>query len=149
MFLLIIVSCLFLLLVAPETASALQIHPAPEGLYVHQIAHAFFIFSMGSLAFWLQKRRLVVIKGWRYIQMSCLFFVLWNIEAMAGHVIDHRMDPHAFMGTGWKAALIVDKAIVPYLYYFLKMDHLICLPAIILLFFGLKHLKQGYGGSNP
>ena len=68
-------------LVAPSEGLALQVHTAPEGLYSHQIAHCFFIISMATLAFWLQERRLVEKRGWRHLQISCLLFIVWNINA--------------------------------------------------------------------
>lgn len=132
---------LSVLLVNPEAVLALQVHPSPEGLYAHQIAHAFFILSMATLSFLLQKRGLVRQRGWRYIQLACICFILWNIEAMAGHMIDSRLPADAFDGSGWGKVLVVERAIAPYFYYFLKMDHLICIPAIFLLFLGLRSLK--------
>ena len=136
---------IFPLFLRPDAALALQIHPAPEGLYAHNIAHAFFIFSMATLAFWLQKRRLVVEKGWRYIQISCLLFIFWNIDAMAGHIIDSYLSEEAFTGQGWAKSMIKEKVFAPYFYYLLKMDHLICVPAIFFLFLGLKRLKVDAG----
>ena len=132
---------LFALLVNPMDVLALQVHPTPEGLYTHQIAHAFFILSMATLTFWLQKRGLIRQKGWRFIQLACICFILWNIGAMAGHMIDSRLPADAFHGSGWGRVLVVERAIFPYLYYVIKMDHLICVPAILLLFFGLRSLK--------
>lgn len=129
------------LLMGPDTASALQEHPAPEGLYAHQFAHGFFIFSMAFLAFWLQKSRLIEKRSWRYIQISCLCFILWNINAMVGHQIGSRLGEDVFVGSVWSRMLVVERAVAPHLYYFLKMDHLICVPAIIFLFLGLKRLR--------
>lgn len=127
----------------PESAFALQVHPTPEGLYAHQISHAFLVFSMAILVFWLQKRRLVQERGWRYIQVSCLLFILWNIDAMTGHVIDSKLDAEAFTATGFSRALVMEKAITPYLYYLLKLDHFICVPAIVFLYLGLRRLEFG------
>lgn len=38
----------------PEHAWAFQSHPAPERLYVHQLAYVFFIISIAFLVYWLQ-----------------------------------------------------------------------------------------------
>ena len=70
---------------APTLALATQTHGEPEGLVVHQITHLVFIFSMGTLIFWLRKRKLVVETGWRYIQYAALLFILWNLDAFAVH----------------------------------------------------------------
>ena len=47
----------------PTLALATQTHGEPEGLVVHQITHLVFIFSMGTLVFWLRQRKLVVETG--------------------------------------------------------------------------------------
>ncbi|MFH1488729.1 MAG: hypothetical protein ABII06_07495 [Pseudomonadota bacterium] len=127
---------------------AFQVHPEPEGLYSHLLAHIFFILSMAILAFWLQKTRLIRSKGWRYMQISCLLFIFWNLDTFLGHIIDSRMSPEAIVGSPWAKSLVLEKAIAPYLYYVLKMDHLICVPAIILLFIGLRSLKAGSGENK-
>jgi len=127
---------------------ALQVHPEPEGLYAHQVAHAFFIFSMAILIFWLHKSRLVDNKGWRYIQIGCLCFILWNIIAMAGHIIDSKLSKEAFLGSGWTKTLVIEKAIAPYLYYLLKMDHFICVPAIVFLFIGIRKFRLETRGNQ-
>ena len=66
-----------------EPALATQAHSAPEGLYAHQLAHIFFIVSMGVLIYWLRERKLVQAVGWRYIQYAALFFILWNLDAFS------------------------------------------------------------------
>jgi len=140
--------CLAGLLAGPGTALAFQLHAAPEGQYAHQIAHAFFIVSMAIFAFWLHKMRLIEKRGWRYIQMSCFLFILWNIDAMVGHEIDIRLTADAFTGGGFTQSLVVERAIAPYLYYALKMDHLICVPPMVLLLTGLKRLKRESEGGE-
>ncbi|MDD5476343.1 MAG: hypothetical protein PHU03_07520, partial [Syntrophales bacterium] len=64
----------------------MQVHAEPEGLYSHQMGHVFFLFSMAVFAFWLQKTRLAEKRGWRYIQFSCVAFILWNLDALWGHM---------------------------------------------------------------
>ena len=133
---------------APSEGLALQVHTAPEGLYSHQIAHCFFIISMATLAFWLQERRLVEKRGWRHLQISCLLFIVWNIDALVGHVIESHLSAEAFVGEGWARAMVVDKALMPYLYYVLKMDHIICVPAIFFLFLGLRWFRREEGAGE-
>ena len=75
----------------PVPVAATQGHSGVEGVHVHQLAHLFFIFSMGTLIYWIRKRELVREKGWRYIQYSALFFILWNIDAFAVHFLDEQI----------------------------------------------------------
>ncbi|MEW6664025.1 MAG: hypothetical protein AB1512_02235 [Thermodesulfobacteriota bacterium] len=122
-------------------AFGLQSHATPEeGFYSHQLGHVFFILSMVVFAFWLQKTRLVNKRGWRLIQMSCLFFILWNIDATLGHEVELWLEESRIVGPRYSRQLIAEGSVIPYLYFFLKLDHLLCVPAMTLLFFGLRKL---------
>ena len=80
-------------------AFGLQAHAtSEEGLYSHQLGHLFFILSMVVFAFWLKKTRLVKKKGWRLIQVSCFFFILWNLDAIAGHQVELWISESRFIG---------------------------------------------------
>jgi len=145
------------ILLSAEPALATQAHSAPEGLYAHQLAHIFFTVSMGVLIYWLRERQLVQSVGWRYIQYAALFFILWNLDAFSVHLLDEqlaiidvrRIDP-------WKISLIAanDSKTLIWLYYAAKLDHLLCVPALLFLYFGLKRLvreteAQGPGVAQP
>lgn len=130
-------------------AFATQGHSDPEGLYVHQFSHLFFVFSMGILIYWLRFRRLIHKKGWRYIQYSAFFFILWTIDAFTVHLLDEQYK--------WIQVRRIDlwnikiESISPFLgslYYIVKLDHILCVPAMIFLYMGLKHLSQGSDSSK-
>ncbi|MGD9275076.1 MAG: hypothetical protein PVI65_11945 [Desulfobacterales bacterium] len=140
----------FLQLTIPLPVLATQGHTQPEGLYAHQMAHVFFMFSMGLLMYWLRKRGLVKAPGWRFIQFASLFFILWNADAFLVHFIEEqtevlnivRLTPwhlhiQAAEGFGW----------LVYVYYVAKLDHLLCVPALFFLYIGLKRLLNT--GSRP
>ena len=80
------------LLLFADSALATQTHGQPEGLYVHQIAHIFFIISMGILEFWLRQRNLTNERGWKYIQVAAVLFILWNIDAVLVHLMEEHLD---------------------------------------------------------
>jgi hypothetical protein len=132
-----------LLLVVPDPVAATQVHVPSEGLYVHQIAHIFFALSMAILLYWLRERQLVRERGWRYLQLSALFFMLWNIDAFVVHILDDRGDLFHTIDAGtWHASIQFDTSeeLLAFLYYLGKMDHLLCVPAMILLYLGLRSL---------
>lgn len=134
---------LFGFLLLTEPAWAIQSHSAPEGLYVHQIAHFFFVVSMAFLAYWLAVNHLTSQKGWRYIQIAAILFLLWNIVAVAGHWVEEQVPRELFVGDpDWSQKLIQGTNIWANLFYVLKLDHLICVPAIVCLFLGIKSLYQ-------
>jgi len=130
------------MLLSPQLAWAFQSHPAPEGLYAHQLAHVFFIVAMGMLVYWLQVNDFVRERAWRLIQISCLLFILWNMDAILGHWVEERVTSDAVIGEpDWTQRIVLDSSMT-WLYYFLKLDHLICVPALICLCLGIRSLYK-------
>jgi len=126
-----------------EPAFATQAHSAPEGLYAHQLAHIFFIVSMGILIYWLRERQLVREVGWRYIQYAALFFILWNLDAFSVHLIEEQMaviDVRRIDPWHIRISAANHSDVLIWLYYVAKLDHLLCVPALLFLYFGLKRL---------
>ena len=134
----------WVILALPHVSWATQIHDRPEGLFAHQMAHIFFMTSMIFLVYWLRKNRFVEQKGWRLIQYSGILFALWNIDAMLVHWIDDHLDISVFIGSqaDWSRKLIIKDHLELIVYYVGKMDHLLCVPAIFLLYLGIKRLHE-------
>ena len=145
-------ACFCLILLHSLPALATQGHAGLEGVWVHQFAHVFFLFSMGLLIFWLRQAGLVKEPGWRYIQYAALFFILWNADAFLVHFLDEqslavtvnnvgpwhiRID--ATGGSDWLATL----------YYLAKLDHLLCVPAMVCLMLGLRHMLRENRRPQP
>lgn len=133
------------LLCLATPALATQTHGQPEGLYVHQIAHLFFIISMGILEFWLRQRNLVREPGWKYIQVAAVLFILWNMNAMAVHFLDEQIEfLQVITLDQWRINISVSSGgkSMALAYYILKLDHLLCVPAMSCLFLGLKSLLK-------
>jgi hypothetical protein len=129
----------------PEEVLATQVHKGLEGLVGHQIGHIFFIFSMGILIYWLRERKLIRETGWRFVQYAALFFILWNLDALVVHYLDGRHDLFQTIDEGtWDARihLLEGPKGLAVLYYLVKMDHLLCLPAIVFLYLGLRQLLK-------
>ena len=128
-----------LVLLFPVSAWALQPHAAPEGLYVHQMAHILF---MGALAylFWDIKRTSFTGIGWRFLQVFCILFFMWNIAAFIGHWVTHLIDDSAFdMANGyWLSRLRYPLGPVKLVYYLTRMDHLVSMPALFFLMLSLR-----------
>ena len=120
---------------------ATQLHAHSEGIIVHQIGHLFFLLSMVVLIFFITGKGLDRQKGWRRIQISAFLFILWNFDALAAHFLDNQLniiqiEPLSF----FKMALVskTDSIFVSTLYYLLKLDHLLCVPAMLFLYLGLS-----------
>lgn len=127
----------------PSLALATQGHGGIEGVYAHQIAHIFFIISLAVLIYWLRTRKLVQTNGWRLIQYSALFFILWNIDTITVHTLDDQFGIIQAETIGvWQIQIAdaFDHNFLKHIYYVIKLDHLLCVPALLFLYFGLRRL---------
>ena len=143
-------ACAGLLLLA-DPVWATQTHGEPEGLFVHQIAHVFFIISMGSLDFWLRQRNLIKERGWKYIQLAAVLFIIWNIDAFLVHLLDEHLDILGVTKVDlWHIQIEShpEQNSIALLYYLLKLDHLLCVPAMFFLYFGLQTILKNTSASN-
>jgi hypothetical protein len=131
----------------PAAGWAFQSHPAPEGLYAHQLAHVIFIGAMGILIYWLEVNHFSRQKGWRLVQASCVLFILWNVVAIVGHWVEEQIPNHLVTGDpDWTQRLEVGTTPLAYAFFALKLDHLICVPAMVFLFLGIRAIyKQALG----
>ena len=136
-----LVLCCFL--VFPDTAWALQAHGAPEGLFVHQMAHIFVAFSM-AYWFWDIKRSAFQGNGWRYLLIFCVLMLLWNVVAFIGHAmtahlaIDHISTAKGYLHSRLVGSMNVQKIV----YYVTRFDHFIIVPALFFLFLGVRSLYR-------
>lgn len=141
-------ACALMVLLTPATAMATQGHAGIEGVWVHQFAHLFFLFSMVLLIYWLRRAGLVKMPGWRYIQYAALFFILWNLDTLLVHFLDEQIravDVQAL--GGWRIRIATDghRTWLAMLYYLAKLDHLLCVPAMVCIFLGLRHMLEELG----
>ncbi|HFQ90327.1 MAG TPA: hypothetical protein ENK27_09670 [Desulfobulbus sp.] len=123
-------------------ALAIQAHGAPEGLYVHEIGH--FLYALAMLGFTFQvirNSRLAGKPGWRLMSRGALLLFLWNLWALVAHVIDTVIPARHFLvdDRGLHSILVLQSGI-DYLYCLFRMDHLICVPALLLIYLGLRHM---------
>jgi hypothetical protein len=111
------------------------------------LAHLFFIATLGIFTYWLQATGLVRERGWRLIQISCLLFILWNLDTFTVHWIEHAMTKDMFITTGldWSKRFSINGGWRSWVYYFGKFDHLLCVPAMLFLLFGLRNLYKQAG----
>ena len=133
-----------LIIVFSSTPShATQAHAAPEGLYTHQLAHIFFTLSLCWLIYWLQKRQLIQETGWRHIQYAAICLILWNIDAFLAHLMDEQLLlVNVKRLSNWQIRIDSSTAQsdLAWIYYLLKLDHLLCVPAMCFLYGGLRRL---------
>jgi len=130
-----------ILLGLPAPVLAIQVHGVGEGLYVHQGAHLFFLFSMASVACRLCRSPLSGDGPWRLMSWGAWLLVAWNFWTFTGHIVElfiseeqflprERSYPTTFRVDSWISAV----------YYILKMDHLLCVPALFFFYAGLREM---------
>ena len=86
-------------------------------------------------------------KGWRLIQYSAFFFVLWNLDAVAAHFLDNQIHAVKIENISlWTLDIVTynDSQLLGFVYYILKLDHLLCVPAMLLLYKGLSSLVHDH-----
>jgi len=129
----------------PGHAHAIQLHLTSEGIITHQMGHLFFLVSMVALIFTLSGKGLDKQKGWRLIQYSAFFFILWNLDAILGHFLDnqiHAVKIENLSFSRMRMEVHNDSSLLYWLYYLLKLDHLLAVPAMLLFFRGLSTLVK-------
>lgn len=132
---------LMILAVFPGTAWAVQSHGAPEGLYVHQLAHVFYVAALGYL-FWDIRRSTFKSNGWKFIRIFCVMMILWNVVAFVGHFLSFCVDDTWFTdNTNYLQTRLQGPSTADKLwYYFTKLDHLFSVPALFCLYLGMKNI---------
>ena len=136
---------LFVAFFTPAHALATQMHEAPEGIYAHQLAHLFFMLSMGFLILWLRERKLVKEGGWRFIQYAAIFFILWNMDTFIVHLLDGQLriiQVKKISTEHIQINAVSGRNGLETFYYMAKLDHLLCVPALCFLYFGLRRLVK-------
>lgn len=131
------------LLLLPFPAVATQLHASSEGIITHQVGHLFFLFSMVALLFTITGKGLNTQKGWRLIQYSAFFFILWNLDALTAHFLDNQIYAVTIENISLgqiRVNVQNGSSFLAGVYYLLKLDHLLCVPAMLFLYKGLSHL---------
>lgn len=133
-------AALALVLGLPRTALALQPHGPPEGLYVHQIAHLLFAVATLFLLYHLRRERL---PGLPWFLGAGILFIVWNLTTLVGHAAELSVAAQDFLGApAHLSRRLLMSGPAAWTYYVTKLDHLILLPAFILLYFGLQALAR-------
>lgn len=100
---------------------------------------------MVVLIFTITGKGLTRQRGWRMIQFSALFFIFWNLDALAAHFLDNQIRAVRIENlTLLKMAIVTrsDSGLLAVIYYILKLDHIWCVPAMLFLYLGLDSLVK-------
>ena len=139
----------------PDPALATCEYGLPQGVHTHQLAHIFFMISMGILIYRLRKAKPNLSSGWKFIQYSAIFFILWSIDAFTVHFLEEQFNIIQIKTIGPLQIKIMDCFdcnLLKFFYYLARMDYLLFMPAFIFLYYGLKRLlkesRPGFSESD-
>ncbi len=135
--------------VFPGSAFAIQAHGASEGIFVHLGGHVLFGLAMAGLGYRIHATRLHEIRAWRQMACGAWLLTAWNIWAIAGHIVSLYIPASHFIRLGGNMA--PDFLVVSWLdvaYYVLRMDHILCVPALFCFYLGLKDLLKIFPGTG-
>ena len=131
------------ILLSGTPAYATQLHVTAEGIITHQLGHIMFLFSMGVLIFTIRGKHLNHQKGWQRIQLAAFFFILWNLDALCAHFLDNQIKLVSTTTLSFSAVRIdSSSSLIGWMYYVLKLDHLLCVPAMYFMYSGLSILVK-------
>ena len=141
--LLLLLGCLL-----PDNALAFQPH-AYSGLYIHQLAHSFLIVSLFFFAMKARQTHLASQRAWKYIIAGAWLLMLWSATTLIGHFLDLHIDENTlFLPPGADIPVLQLNGWEEALYYLLKLDHLIAVPAVFLFYRGLKLLRKEQSAAS-
>ncbi|MBU0675695.1 MAG: hypothetical protein KJ950_13720 [Proteobacteria bacterium] len=139
----LIVAGVLSLLIGPGVvpAMAVQAHGGSEGLVAHQIGHLLFIIGMGYLLLRSLYLRLNT-QGWPYFKGFLAFILSWNLLTFTGHWLNESVDPGKYLKVDGQLAGFTVNGFTDLIFYFSRLDHLLLVPAFVLLLMALKRWRS-------
>jgi hypothetical protein len=76
--------------------------------------------------------------------MPRCFFILWNVDTLLVHFLDEQIQAVRVENLGdWQIQVVAAGGrMAGGVYYLAKLDHLLCVPAMVFLMLGLRHMLK-------
>jgi signal transduction histidine kinase len=136
---------LFLLffILLPLNAWGYVPHDYPA-IYTHQIARMFLFFAFLIVLWAIVRNRLHTQKGWRYLYLSLILFIVWDLSVFVGRIAEFLAIAQTIGSTeGWQyfgRSIKIER--LEYLYYAGRLDFILLNIAMLLFYLGLRELSQ-------
>ncbi len=120
-------------------------------IYTQQLGRIFLLLAFICVVWVVVRNRLYKQKGWRYLFLSVIFFILWDLDVFIGRTAE-LINPPQTIGNieGWQyftRDIIIERLV--YLYYIGRLDFLLLNIAMLLFYLGLRELlKKGEEGER-
>lgn len=113
-------------------------------IYTHQIARIFLFFSFLIVLWAIVHNRLHIQKGWRYLHLSLVFFIIWDLTVFVGRIAELLGIARTIGSTeGWQyfeRSIKVEN--LEYIYYAGRLDFILLNIAMLLFYLGLRELSK-------
>jgi signal transduction histidine kinase len=141
-FIVFLLSLLFSLYASDAWGYVPHEYPA---IYTQQLGRIFLLFAFICVYWVIVRNRLYKQKGWRYLFLSVIFFILWDLDVFIGRTAELIKPPQTIGNTeGWlyfTRDVIIERLV--YLYYIGRLDFFLLNVAMLLFYLGLKeHLRE-------
>jgi hypothetical protein len=127
----------------PESAFAYIPHGDPqEGFFIRQFSYLFFLFAMLFFFYELKAENLRQKPGFRFLALASGLFALWNLDCFVGQFVALSLTPVILEPAGIFSQKLVMTDPWVWIYYLTKLDHLLLVPAFLMLYFGIRALAR-------
>ncbi len=139
-----VVACLFIIL-TPSDAGAFVTHDYPA-TFINESARIYFMLACILVLWAMRRNNLQKEKGWRYIFISLICFMFWDIVVFSGQISASKIDPSNFIGSTegfnyFNRKILLNKD--DYFYYFANFDYVLIDIAMFMFYKGLsEHLAE-------
>ncbi len=119
-------------------AHAVQVHSGAEGLVSHQLGHLLFTLAMVVLLLRLSRSQLQG-PGWQEFKGFLWLIISWNALTFTGHWMQHSIPSGQFIRQNTHISAFVINSGFDLLFYLTRLDHLLLVPAFILLLLAIRN----------
>ncbi len=126
----------------PLPAWAVQGHGDPEGLVAHLVGHLLFVTAILFLLYHCHRQRLTT-GGWRHFRPFLWLILAWNLQTASGHVLREYIPAERFLTANGRITAFQVTTLTDAWFYFTRLDHLLMVPALVLLLASLLEWRKG------
>ncbi|WP_210534622.1 hypothetical protein [Thermosulfurimonas marina] len=106
------------------------------------MAHVIFGGALLLMFYWSRRLPGKEARPWFYLRLTFFFFFLWNIDALAVHLLELYLSTNTYYSASFQSTISGPLNWKYLLYYFLRFDHLFCVPAMYFLWKSLQSFVQ-------
>lgn len=117
-------------------------------IYTHQLARVFLLVAFIWVLWGILHNRLHKQKGWRYLFLSLIVFIVWDLDVFIGRAAEFIEMPRTIGSIeGWlyfqRDIIIEGPTYLLYLYYVGRLDFILLNVAMLLFYLGLREHISG------